>query len=869
MPGSPSVPVHGSLFGAALIGDEFYTVYEGEPLFLCHFPSPQEAPSVDTHDVYANFLTPTYISSGVPYVPFIPKCSPWYGELLGLFGSYNWQNIPIVQVKPGKWAFDPAHVVKWYELEAKLQCVAQALLEGVPFRPKGFRPFGLPHRIGYMAEHSSEKAARHAILKSRDGFLPLIAQISLFIFLHKIVENFDSVDWRAKVQKDARVTAAWWDQLERSAAGDMTIPRIGGVLDLRLHPGNDPSEKTPFDEIFAAVISFSVPMPLYIRWGKINDNKPQIPIPPLLSAMGLIPDSAEQTYLRAIQGPVRFSPWDWSIKEHDNPGSGHVSGWVAFYDLVKEMTFRSQRNDKPFTAPHDATQPELETEAAPAPVRPFPPVEKHSGQRAGETISSFLARRKSAREKAMANENGEQKQRREQREANASTGAVPGKKARVYVWELRDGHYIRTAAGRDNYEDVWETYPESQRMYDSTTNEWDVCETFGTNEDEEDLRPYTVIDFDTEDDDQPLTMGPDTMQNENPLNLLTPVASLAPVLPAADTDVDLPPSSPPTETAEQLAELRFGCYFPGMPVVVSGLLLPRDNVAAKVLGDKNIPLPVQGKRDTFLTFLAQCREFKTPRDIDSIHVDFHDPGSALNQSWEVDVQRVSCITDGASLKGGLRYVICETDNPGALCLVLESATTVLEVIRRKWGRTVDQVAQHLLSRGMPFHFGLPSEPMVLVPAPSSRLSYSGLGYRSQDYQPDVWDYRSYLERRRQLLRSSRGLVALRSGGIIARIAREVRIIAVQFFDVKILSWISWLLTAPFVSIPNDAQPLSVVLGFASTCRFVVYFWPITLPFISKGYVDICYASVSQLAAQSLPCSWLEHREMLLRRVLNG
>ncbi|KAJ7237283.1 hypothetical protein B0H12DRAFT_1026422, partial [Mycena haematopus] len=48
-----------------------------------------------------------------------------------------------------------------------------------------------------------------------------------------------------------------------------------------------------------------------------------------------------------------------------------------------------------------------------------------------------------------------------------------------------------------------------------------------------------------------------------------------------------------------------------------------------------------------------------------------------------------------------------------------------------------------------------------------------LGYRSRDYQPDVWDYRSYLERRTQLLRSPRGLVALRSGGIIARIAREV------------------------------------------------------------------------------------------------
>ncbi|KAJ7752227.1 hypothetical protein DFH07DRAFT_745142 [Mycena maculata] len=73
---------------------------------------------------------------------------------------------------------------------------------------------------------------------------------------------------------------------------------------------------------------------------------------------------------------------------------------------------------------------------------------------------------------------------------------------------------------------------------------------------------------------------------------------------------------------------------------------------------------------------------------------------------------------------------------------------------------------------MAFHFGLPLHPTPLVPTTSSRLTYSGLGYRSQDYQPDVWDFRGYMGRRRQLLHSPRGLVALRSGGVIARIARD-------------------------------------------------------------------------------------------------
>ncbi|KAF7333219.1 hypothetical protein MSAN_02429200 [Mycena sanguinolenta] len=100
------------------------------------------------------------------------------------------------------------------------------------------------------------------------------------------------------------------------------------------------------------------------------------------------------------------------------------------------------------------------------------------------------------------------------------------KQARVYVWELRDGHYIRTAAGRNKYKDVWESYSESQRIYDWNTNEWDVCGAFGMNEDEQDLRPYTVIDFDNEEDDAPyapLMMGPDTMESEMLPALSTPI----------------------------------------------------------------------------------------------------------------------------------------------------------------------------------------------------------------------------------------------------------------------------------------------------------------------------------------------------------
>ncbi|KAJ8456654.1 hypothetical protein ONZ45_g18634 [Pleurotus djamor] len=53
------------------------------------------------------------------------------------------------------------------------------------------------------------------------------------------------------------------------------------------------------------------------------------------------------------------------------------------------------------------------------------------------------------------------------------------------------------------------------------------------------------------------------------------------------------------------------------------------------------------------------------------------------------------------------------------------------------------------------------------------LTKRGLGYRSANYQPNKWDYFSYVNLRDSFLHSPRGFAALLHGGVIGRMAREV------------------------------------------------------------------------------------------------
>jgi hypothetical protein len=98
----------------------------------------------------------------------------------------------------------------------------------------------------------------------------------------------------------------------------------------------------------------------------------------------------------------------------------------------------------------------------------------------------------------------------------------------------------------------------------------------------------------------------------------------------------------------------------------------------------------------------------------------------------------------------------------------------LECIRRGLGPHTIDIANFLISHGVHFRTlqRIPNSPTSEKPPVHPHCRY--LGYRSDGYSFDLADFAGYATLRDSFLRSqSHGPLALREGGIIARLAREV------------------------------------------------------------------------------------------------
>ncbi|KAK7059494.1 hypothetical protein R3P38DRAFT_2496075 [Favolaschia claudopus] len=737
-------------------------------------PTPEQAPP-PALKVFPNFQTPSTISSSAPYFVFIPVHDPWHGPLFGRLAVTS-DTVPIIQGSNGKWGLREDTRESWSALEQILGRVCSAMRDICTFPIPICVRAGIPYQAGYSyTKYHTLGQARRAVIKSRDGFLPLLGHISMYFFVFKYNEDKPGCDnWRHKVCAMAGVHSDWFRELEHSVVADFTVPRIGGILDLSSPPAMaNPTggKRTDLDYLVGVILKTNLPIPLYVRWGKFEDAL-NIRRPKSLEEVHFILDYHEMNYLQALPGVVKFSPWSQANQQATIP---NFLSSRDTHPFVLERTTSADVQES--VHPPASSTPSSSTPSSSTPSSSFPPVERYSGQRAGETMSEFFARRARTNEATLAKETPQARSQRLQRETHAQRGGVPGKKgACVFVWEKVNEHYIRRSAGRQNYEDVWEEYSSSQRVYDAFRNEWDVCEAFGHpdpddnfsethgggGDDDDDGEDYGVPWEEVKDDKQPLPpqiSEADLDRIHDPLPLIN----------------NAPQPTVFTQTAAEVASFRFGCMMPTAKVRPEGLNLPHDKLTCKIMGDKDITLPGNAQAHNLKSFLVLAQTGMTLRNIDSALLDFHYPGSRINQVWVVDVKRVMC-PKRSGFEGGLRYVVQDTDSPGPFFIVLDNAASVLEIMRRRWGPSISDIALELLRRGVTFHLCTLSEHLQqsgINAGPTTSLkSYSGMGYCSKDFKPDMRDYQGYLDFRQRFLQTPRGRVALRSGGIIARIARD-------------------------------------------------------------------------------------------------
>ncbi|KAF8200487.1 hypothetical protein K438DRAFT_653774 [Mycena galopus ATCC 62051] len=472
---SPSFPQGVEYFdGHIENGQGVFGVHFGDPLFLLDIPHPKEATAPDGYNFrMGDFRRPLWINPIYPYLLLLPRSNPFYGPLFSCLNVTS-KNVPIEEVVTmvvgekhprHRWGLPQTLIDRWLHLESLLRLTLWSMMDLHGGRAaEGVYTFLNPIFYRYTERNASSPSNTIEIaMRSRDAFLPLMAHITL-MFL--VLDAHDPDDWRAKLHATTKLHWQWMAELEHSAVGDFSIDRLGGIIDLT-------QSKSHLEHRLPRHICWLFPhllgrqrVPLYFFYGR--NFPPKEPIPEALVSVGFVPTGDEIEYLRGLPGDVTFSQWSVHKEVWKRLGRGAPPSTASSTPLAPTVRCPPPASDG-WGTPVNAE--------SSVPAISFPAVERDSGQKLGEDVHAFMERRRLHNEQRAQRESPEAKRRRLAQEDHASAGAPPGKKgARVFIWEEEEGgFFVRRAYNRTDAADRWDEFTPAQRVYDSFSNQWDLC----------------------------------------------------------------------------------------------------------------------------------------------------------------------------------------------------------------------------------------------------------------------------------------------------------------------------------------------------------------------------------------------------------
>jgi hypothetical protein len=740
-----------------LAGDEVYTVFNGSPADFVKFNVPPFNASpgcpISGSIPYSRPLNDVlpWIHPTTPYMAMIPWNDPFHGPLFGRLrfpGGY----VPVVR-ENRRWMLDPSIADDWHSLEISCRRAVLGMMNisHTSFIPRVFQLHAMPERFRYRDFFRTRQDAVLATMEARSAFLPLMGALSMMSLIFRYLDMHGDLtfDWRERLAAEAGVHPAWVSRLEDSVLFDLKEPRVGGIIRVKDWQGVDNSLFPLFQ---------LVNMPIFLNWGQVDVRygasgsyylSQQNCIPPSWIMQYLLHrKEARQDFARlAAETLRRRSPQAAETPRRQPPQVAETSGHQP--------------------APARFPTPESASAALPHPEPPslFPPVERYSGQRHGETIVEFFKRRAELNDRTFQRETARERQSREAKERNAQGQACPGRAgARVYIWEEVNGHRIRRAAGRPNYDHFWEMYRPTQRRYDGFRDEWDLCSEF----DPSAQHPDSDEDSDRDsDEDEPLpaySPPPPPCEVHAVGDLMSDLANIHDDNPPLEPNPDVP-----VEDLGEVAYNRFG-FQEESPLPPDTADRPWE-IVRKVLGEgygaSKQGVLLQDMQQSLSTFFGHLATSKTVADIPPALYDINQPASDIN--CLPHNTRVSIIGENPVY---YVFVPCDSVHDSQFFVVIRSPATVVEIIRRMWDRDTMSMVQELLKRCIPFQLCIPG-PYRGNLMPTSIPSVSSLGRRTRNSKFDEVDFLLYERLRDEFFRSPRGHLALLAGGIIARLAREV------------------------------------------------------------------------------------------------
>ncbi|KAJ7220375.1 hypothetical protein C8J57DRAFT_1536850 [Mycena rebaudengoi] len=291
----------------------------------------------------------------------------------------------------------------------------------------------------------------------------------------------------------------------------------------------------------------------------------------------------------------------------------------------------------------------------------------------------------------------------------------------------------------------------NQRIYDSFSNQWDLCTALAPNEEAE---PDA---YDNDDDFQfhqpsssaelfpsiPDVPGRETMEGETGESA-TQVLEQAYDLDREGLaeDVDNPPGWRIQDVSSTIS-LGFG--FDDLASTISSSTQTQDKSWSWAIGDSTWVVPETSALPTLLEHILGGDLKAIPPNL----CDLTSPDSDLELDWNVNVK---IFRQWEKTLYEIRSRGSEASSPSIL---LESTATVLQIIRSGWGHgsDVESIIRNLVELGVEFH---PSWQRPAHHVPFAPPSQSTLGCRPPGYTPTLVDFGVYVWRRDTFLRSSCG-----------------------------------------------------------------------------------------------------------------
>ena len=665
------------------------------------------------------------------FYPFLPYCTVWplyQGPLLQRLACSR-RTLPIEFTRNSCWAMSPSLSYSWWSLEVCLKAIANELLTWVdnpnhsgPPKDFGHKFLPTPSDFGYRRVFLKRQQCVRCCLTSRDAFVPLMALCSYAISLTPSFTD-ENPPWVKRLEGQG-IHPEWIQSLKTSQLADFsdTNPRLGMII----------QPNFIWLQYIPNMIRANVP--LWFLWDHPKDF---------------------------INSPM--------IYEKYCPTKAEVHA-----AQLQRTTNASQ------TSPNEDWHPMSADESAndPLPSQPssmqFPNPDPFGGQKRGETMDQFFARRAARHVLMEQNESPAERRSRLDRERAARNQHLPGRGARVkcFIWEEVDGFMIRTYLVRAAIDDTWASYAPSQRRYDSFYNEWDLAIEFN---------PGANAEDDEDDEDDHMIFRPDTPPPPPPYPPSPPpphviFANDITTTYQNDTSndnsyhneaVDMEMKDAGQEQLEDILYWRFGYNWDGVSEYAAPqtLIKPWRDIQ-KTLTDIESCVD-ERHRPAITTFVGHLVHNKAvPSTLWDLNDTNHSPlRGHFNPKLVVNTTKLNNTT----------FYFIQSAGPPSLQdptweLVVEDPVTALECYRRDLGPSIIDVARLFLLTGKPFSTRIRCRTPYRAPVRPHNLNFVSLGWRKSGYKGDSNDYAGYENRRTAFLTQPRGRKALLAGGIVWRLA---------------------------------------------------------------------------------------------------